>query len=143
MVAYTYPCIIQCLGISPSCATTTLTSALQCWILGPSGCAHAPEHQNWDLGPKYALHGCMWRILREVSLRKLCEEGMFAWQSITLNPWSRVYSRVLGFWALASHAAARQACVLTITWVVVKNMVPFWIPIIIRHLIFRLPKKRT
>ena len=26
-------------------------------------------------------------------------------------------------------------------WVVVKNMVPFWIPIIIRHLIFRVPKK--
>ena len=27
------------------------------------------------------------------------------------------------------------------TWVVVKIMVPFWIPIIIRHLIFRVPKK--
>ena len=26
-------------------------------------------------------------------------------------------------------------------WVVVKIMVPFWIPIIIRHLIFRVPKK--
>ena len=26
-------------------------------------------------------------------------------------------------------------------WVVVKMMVPFWIPIIIRHLIFRVPKK--
>ena len=28
-------------------------------------------------------------------------------------------------------------------WVVVKIMVPFWIPIIIRHLIFRAPKKET
>ena len=27
------------------------------------------------------------------------------------------------------------------TWVVVKTMVPFGIPIIIRHLIFRVPKK--
>ena len=26
-------------------------------------------------------------------------------------------------------------------WMVVKIMVPFWIPIIIRHLIFRVPKK--
>ena len=28
-------------------------------------------------------------------------------------------------------------------WLVVKIMVPFWIPIIIRHLIFRVPKKGT
>ena len=28
-------------------------------------------------------------------------------------------------------------------WVVVKIMAPFWIPIIIRHLIFRVPKKGT
>ena len=27
------------------------------------------------------------------------------------------------------------------TWVVVKIMVPFWVPIIIRHVIFRVPKK--
>ena len=27
-----------------------------------------------------------------------------------------------------------------IIWVVVKNMVPFWIPSIIRHLISRVPK---
>ena len=27
------------------------------------------------------------------------------------------------------------------TWVVVKIMGPFWIPIILRHLIFRVPKK--
>ena len=26
-------------------------------------------------------------------------------------------------------------------WVVVKIMVPFWVPIVIRHLIFRVPKK--
>ena len=26
-------------------------------------------------------------------------------------------------------------------WVVVKMMVPFWVPIIVRHLIFRVPKK--
>ena len=28
-------------------------------------------------------------------------------------------------------------------WVVVKIMVPFWVPIIIRHLLFRVPKKGT
>ena len=28
-------------------------------------------------------------------------------------------------------------------WVVVKIMVPFWVPIIVRHLIFRVPKKGT
>ena len=28
-------------------------------------------------------------------------------------------------------------------WVVVKIMVPFWVPIIIRHLISRVPKKGT
>ena len=27
-------------------------------------------------------------------------------------------------------------------WVVVKIMVPFWVPVIVRHLIFRVPKKR-
>ena len=26
-------------------------------------------------------------------------------------------------------------------WVVVKIMVPFWVPFVIRHLIFRVPKK--
>ena len=26
-------------------------------------------------------------------------------------------------------------------WVVVKIMVPFWVPIIIRHLLFRVPRK--
>ena len=30
-----------------------------------------------------------------------------------------------------------------ITWVVVKTMVPFWVLSIIRHLIFRGPKKGT
>ena len=27
------------------------------------------------------------------------------------------------------------------TWVVVKIMVPFWVPNIVRHLLFRVPKK--
>ena len=26
-------------------------------------------------------------------------------------------------------------------WVVVKTMVPFWVPIIVRHLLFRVPQK--
>ena len=29
----------------------------------------------------------------------------------------------------------------TTTWVIVKIMVPFWIPMIMRHLVFRVPKK--
>ena len=32
-------------------------------------------------------------------------------------------------------------CAASGTWVVVKIMVPFWVPFIIRHLIFRVPKK--
>ena len=28
-----------------------------------------------------------------------------------------------------------------VKWVLVKIMVPFWVPIIIRHLLFRVPKK--
>ena len=35
-----------------------------------------------------------------------------------------------------------QACTLGMCiWVVVKIMVPFWVPNIIRHLIFRVPEK--
>ena len=30
---------------------------------------------------------------------------------------------------------------IIVIWVVVKIIVPFWIPMIIRHLIFRVPKK--
>ena len=30
---------------------------------------------------------------------------------------------------------------IVVTWVVVKIMIPFWIPIITLHLIFRVPKK--
>ena len=39
---------------------------------------------------------------------------------------------------LGSTMSARM---LSNIWVVVKIMVPFWIPIIIRHLIYRVPKK--
>ena len=31
--------------------------------------------------------------------------------------------------------------IIFIVWVVVKISVPFWVPIIIRHLLFRVPKK--
>ena len=34
-----------------------------------------------------------------------------------------------------------QNVFVSFTWVVVRNMAPFWIPIIIRHLIFRVPKR--
>ena len=40
-------------------------------------------------------------------------------------------------WHSAESVAARVLCI----WVVVKIMVPFWVPITIRHLIFRVPKK--
>ena len=33
------------------------------------------------------------------------------------------------------------SCNLVLMWVVVKIMVLFWVPIIVRHLIFRVPKK--
>ena len=41
-------------------------------------------------------------------------------------------------WQAGAHVGFR---VCQNMWVVVKNMVPFWVLIIIRHLIFRLPKK--
>ena len=40
-----------------------------------------------------------------------------------------------------SNALVIIVKVLGSIWVVVKIMVPFWVPIIIRHLIFRVPKK--
>ena len=42
------------------------------------------------------------------------------------------------------HALKYQGCQRTTrstTWVVVKSMVPFWVPNIVGHLIFRVPKK--
>ena len=36
---------------------------------------------------------------------------------------------------------AKAACTLSEIWVVVKIRVPFWVPIIIRHLLFRVPPK--
>ena len=35
----------------------------------------------------------------------------------------------------------KRECVNAYTWVVVKIMVPFWVPNIVRHLIFGVPKK--
>ena len=40
-----------------------------------------------------------------------------------------------------SMLAPKKLSLLGSTWVVVKIMVPFWVPIIIRHPIFRVPKK--
>ena len=40
---------------------------------------------------------------------------------------------------VALSCQPKQAC--ESIWVVAKIMVPFWIPIIIRHLILRVPKK--
>ena len=42
---------------------------------------------------------------------------------------------------LGREKAASQVCHEPSTWVVVKIMVPFWVPVIIRHLLFRVPKK--
>ena len=36
---------------------------------------------------------------------------------------------------------ASTGSVLSCIWVVIKIMVPLWVPIIIRHPIFRVPKK--
>ena len=47
----------------------------------------------------------------------------------------------LGHTNVVSLWAGYDAVVLI--WVVVKIMVPFWVPILIRHLIFRVPNKGT
>ena len=39
------------------------------------------------------------------------------------------------------YVRSHYADFVALIWVVVKIMIPFWIPIIIRHLIFRVPKK--
>ena len=50
-----------------------------------------------------------------------------------------------GLSILRSHALAAKAwpygCEVAALWVVVKIRVPFWLPIMIRHQIFRVPKK--
>ena len=63
--------------------------------------------------------------------------------------------RVEGFWAFFTVFGSTPkplACSSYTTlwiplefeiWVVVKIMVPFWVPIIIRHLLFRVPKRGT
>ena len=44
--------------------------------------------------------------------------------------------------AAISHIEVPKQVVTGLTiWVVVKSMVPFWIPIILRHLVFRYPKR--
>ena len=54
--------------------------------------------------------------------------------------------RVKMFWAGALCEQVRlkvEVCTSfhAAIWVVVKIMVPFWVPIIIRHLLFRVPRK--
>ena len=48
---------------------------------------------------------------------------------------------VFGSLRVPEDLVSTRLCTKKQTWVVVKIMVPFWIPIIIRHLIFRVPKK--
>ena len=52
---------------------------------------------------------------------------------------------VLGEYVWAAEGLGLRGSELQVlivnTWVVVKIMVPFWVLIIIRHLIFRVPKK--
>ena len=51
-----------------------------------------------------------------------------------------------GFWFGASEATSLKNGLpfqgsISDTWVVVKIMVPFWVPNIVRHLLFRVPQK--
>ena len=68
------------------------------------------------------------------------------------TPWQRFRVYGLGFdFSRGFHGELRASqlflgTTMSITsllgiWVVVKIMVPFWVPIIVRHLIFRVPKK--
>ena len=61
---------------------------------------------------------------------------------------SRGYQRICRVYCSVSENVLFWVCLTNVlwairilTWVVVKIMVPFWVPIIIRHLIFRVPKK--
>ena len=44
-------------------------------------------------------------------------------------------------WPVQIGIVALVRPMLGFMWVVVKIMVPFWIPIIVQHLVFRVPKK--
>ena len=44
--------------------------------------------------------------------------------------------------AVCSEGSRDGGCLhFVVAWVVVKIMVPFWVPINIRHLLFRVPKQ--
>ena len=43
--------------------------------------------------------------------------------------------------ALPRDGVMKAGASVQLIWVVVKIMIPFWVLIIIRHLIFRVPKK--
>ena len=50
------------------------------------------------------------------------------------DPLADQFAKSVSFWeCVGRHEESK--------WVVVKIMVPFWVPIIVRHLIFRVPKK--
>ena len=48
-------------------------------------------------------------------------------------------SKQPGRWAKEAAELAQHTCMAENMWVVVENVVPFWVLIIIRHLIFRVP----
>ena len=83
-------------------------------------------------------------------LRHLLQDDttrMYSQTCASLMAMLMVTSAVIKAFGHLRTSTARHACtnavtqLHTCTWVVVKTMVPFWVPIIIRPLLFRVPKK--
>ena len=55
--------------------------------------------------------------------------------------WKREWKLLFGVGEELPEGSVPPFPATTCTWVVVKIMVPFWVPTIIRHLIFRVSKK--
>ena len=72
----------------------------------------------------------MGRMTRDTSWRGTCELRSKAHVCLGYRPYD------------CTDSSKKMKTLLLAIWVVVKIMVPFWILIIIRHLIFRVPKKR-
>ena len=97
---------------------------------------------NWGLG--YSLVPLGNQVKQQMTDQK---GTIFLWGSYgdVLSP-AKIHSRIPSvYWTFSLLTRGRRLHLFRELWfkmnVVVKIMVPFWVPIIIRHLIFRVPKK--
>ena len=66
--------------------------------------------------------------------------GIILYVCMQVCPGIRIHGILSEIFSLRKNQSAVSLQAEVIIWVVVKIGVPFWVPIIIRHLIFRVPK---